>query len=176
LGFLQIGQEIENPFNYDLNDLNLDDFCENIVLELAQVTAHPALNREHFVLPVDHWQTHANDKEKNESSEPLYCPGKWIRPFDPERGQTVDEILVDKQYIPSHEPALRRAQVASFRKFSAELDAKRKMRRKKRSGSGSSRRVAAGEKQAPKRSKSTSDAEESKVGEVPPDFPRSKST
>ncbi|PPQ90098.1 hypothetical protein CVT25_012262 [Psilocybe cyanescens] len=46
LGFLEIGQEIENPFNYDLNDLDLDHFCLCLQRELHEITAHanPDLN------------------------------------------------------------------------------------------------------------------------------------
>ncbi|KAK7046572.1 Bestrophin, RFP-TM, chloride channel-domain-containing protein [Favolaschia claudopus] len=40
LGFLEIGQEIENPFNYDENDLDLDTFCLAIQRELHEITAH----------------------------------------------------------------------------------------------------------------------------------------
>ncbi|KAH8917547.1 UPF0187-domain-containing protein [Atractiella rhizophila] len=41
LGLLSIGQEIENPFGYDLNDLNLDYFCRNIIhREMAELTSH----------------------------------------------------------------------------------------------------------------------------------------
>jgi len=40
LGFLEIGQEIENPFNYDLNDLDLDAFCLSIQRELHEITAY----------------------------------------------------------------------------------------------------------------------------------------
>jgi len=40
LGFLEIGQEIENPFNYDENDLDLDSFCNMISRELHEVTTH----------------------------------------------------------------------------------------------------------------------------------------
>jgi len=40
LGFLEIGQEIENPFNYDLNDLDLDYFCLSIQRELHLITAY----------------------------------------------------------------------------------------------------------------------------------------
>ncbi|KAG5651737.1 hypothetical protein H0H81_007626 [Sphagnurus paluster] len=40
LGFLEIGQEIENPFNYDLNDLDLDHFCLSIQRELHEITAY----------------------------------------------------------------------------------------------------------------------------------------
>ncbi|WVF67305.1 hypothetical protein IAT40_002056 [Kwoniella sp. CBS 6097] len=42
LGFAEIGQEIENPFGYDKNDLNLDFFTHNIIREeLAAITARP---------------------------------------------------------------------------------------------------------------------------------------
>ncbi|THH07752.1 hypothetical protein EW145_g3159 [Phellinidium pouzarii] len=40
LGFMEIGQEIEDPFGYDSNDLNLDEFCAVIQRELAEITAH----------------------------------------------------------------------------------------------------------------------------------------
>lgn len=39
-GFLEIGQEIENPFQYDLNDLDLDYFCLDIQRQLHEITAH----------------------------------------------------------------------------------------------------------------------------------------
>lgn len=37
LGILEIGQEIENPFSYAANDLPLDQFCEDIRLEMEHV-------------------------------------------------------------------------------------------------------------------------------------------
>ncbi|TFK21642.1 UPF0187-domain-containing protein [Coprinopsis marcescibilis] len=40
-GFLEIGQEIENPFNYGLNDLDLDWFCESLKRDLHQITTQP---------------------------------------------------------------------------------------------------------------------------------------
>ncbi|KAJ7093443.1 UPF0187-domain-containing protein [Mycena belliarum] len=49
LGFLEIGQEIENPFNYDLNDLDLDAFCLGIQRELHEVTAHTTPDPTQFV-------------------------------------------------------------------------------------------------------------------------------
>ncbi|KAF8962275.1 Bestrophin, RFP-TM, chloride channel-domain-containing protein [Flammula alnicola] len=49
LGFLEIGQEIENPFNYDLNDLDLDYFCLAIQRELHLITAHTMPNPSDFV-------------------------------------------------------------------------------------------------------------------------------
>ncbi|KAF9525225.1 UPF0187-domain-containing protein [Crepidotus variabilis] len=49
LGFLEIGQEIENPFNYDLNDLDLDYFCQAIQREMHLITAHPAPDPRSFI-------------------------------------------------------------------------------------------------------------------------------
>ncbi|KAF8189307.1 Bestrophin, RFP-TM, chloride channel-domain-containing protein [Pholiota molesta] len=49
LGFLEIGQEIENPFNYDLNDLDLDYFCLAIQRELHLITAHTMPNPSDFI-------------------------------------------------------------------------------------------------------------------------------
>ncbi|KAG0146134.1 hypothetical protein CROQUDRAFT_657763 [Cronartium quercuum f. sp. fusiforme G11] len=40
LGFLRVGEEIENPFGYDLNDLDMDHFCHQIIgPELSEITA-----------------------------------------------------------------------------------------------------------------------------------------
>jgi len=49
LGFLEIGQEIENPFNYDLNDLDLDYFCLAIQRELHLITAHTTPHPSEFL-------------------------------------------------------------------------------------------------------------------------------
>ncbi|TFK67263.1 UPF0187-domain-containing protein [Pluteus cervinus] len=40
VGFLEIGHQIENPFTYDLNDLDLDGFCLSLQRELHEITAH----------------------------------------------------------------------------------------------------------------------------------------
>lgn len=67
LGFLEIGQEIENPFNYDLNDLgtcsfrlgvahvsdrrllDLDYFCLDIQRQLHEITAHTNPDPSEFI-------------------------------------------------------------------------------------------------------------------------------
>jgi putative membrane protein len=49
LGFLEIGQLIENPFNYDLNDLDLDYFCIAIQRELHLITAYPSPSPPDFI-------------------------------------------------------------------------------------------------------------------------------
>ncbi|KAL7424403.1 hypothetical protein Q5752_000085 [Cryptotrichosporon argae] len=41
VGFAEIGSEIENPFGYDRNDLNLDLFVQQVRDELARITARP---------------------------------------------------------------------------------------------------------------------------------------
>ncbi|KIY66221.1 UPF0187-domain-containing protein [Cylindrobasidium torrendii FP15055 ss-10] len=53
LGFLEIGQEIENPFNYDENDLDLDGFCLSIQRELQEITAHSSPDPRSFIFT--HW-------------------------------------------------------------------------------------------------------------------------
>ncbi|WRT70022.1 uncharacterized protein IL334_007015 [Kwoniella shivajii] len=50
LGFAEIGSEIENPFGYDKNDLNLDFFTNNIIKEeLAAITARPFTGPEEWI-------------------------------------------------------------------------------------------------------------------------------
>lgn len=50
VGFAAIGAEIENPFGYDKNDLNLDFFCHQIInQELAAITARPFPPPEEWV-------------------------------------------------------------------------------------------------------------------------------
>ena len=36
-GLLSLGEEIEDPFGYDRNDLNLDFFCQDIVSVLLRL-------------------------------------------------------------------------------------------------------------------------------------------
>ncbi|RXW16477.1 hypothetical protein EST38_g9381 [Candolleomyces aberdarensis] len=49
LGFLEIGQEIENPFKYAVNDLDLDYFCLDIQRQLHEITAHTNPDPSEFV-------------------------------------------------------------------------------------------------------------------------------
>ncbi|KAJ6481054.1 Bestrophin, RFP-TM, chloride channel-domain-containing protein [Mycena sanguinolenta] len=48
-GFLEIGQEIENPFGYDGNDLDVDGFCLAIQRELHEITAHTTPDPTQFI-------------------------------------------------------------------------------------------------------------------------------
>jgi len=71
LGFLEIAQEIENPFNYDLNDLDLDGFCLALQRELHEITAHPNFDPSEF------------------------CYNTWNQPFAPSDRRTAEEIVRD---------------------------------------------------------------------------------
>ncbi|KAI0367174.1 UPF0187-domain-containing protein [Pilatotrama ljubarskyi] len=71
LGFLEIGQEIENPFNYDMNDLDLDSFCLTIQRELHEITAHTCPDPEDYVFTA------------------------WNQPFAPGDRRTAEEMMSD---------------------------------------------------------------------------------
>ena len=42
LGIAAIGREIEDPFGADVNDLDLDRYCQNLQYDLSLMTARPA--------------------------------------------------------------------------------------------------------------------------------------
>ncbi|KAG8695235.1 hypothetical protein FRC09_009284, partial [Ceratobasidium sp. 395] len=58
-GFLAAGEEIENPFGTDKNDLDLDSFCNVIQAELVALTSRPSTNHAVWVLT-----------RKNETDDP----------------------------------------------------------------------------------------------------------
>ncbi|KZP04173.1 UPF0187-domain-containing protein [Athelia psychrophila] len=74
LGFLHIGGEIENPFNYDENDLDLDHFCLMIQRELNQVCAHTSPLPSTFIY------------------------SEWNQPFAPADRRTAAEIVSDVEH------------------------------------------------------------------------------
>jgi len=74
LGFLEIGQQIENPFEYDANDLDLDQFCLMIQRELHQITAHSSPDPSTFVLST------------------------WNQPFAPADRRTAEEMVADVEH------------------------------------------------------------------------------
>ncbi|KAF1992180.1 UPF0187-domain-containing protein [Aulographum hederae CBS 113979] len=49
LAIAHIGQEIENPFGDDVNDLPLDAFCKQLAAEIDVIAATPAPKQEEFV-------------------------------------------------------------------------------------------------------------------------------
>jgi putative membrane protein len=100
VGFLEIGQEIENPFNYDDNDLDLDGFCLSVQRELAEITAHVAPSHEEFVFT------------------------GWNQPFAPADRRTAQEIVADvgHDYHNKEEGtrALQRTMLRSWREVDAQ--------------------------------------------------------
>ncbi|KAJ4348587.1 uncharacterized protein N0V89_009965 [Didymosphaeria variabile] len=49
LGFASIGREIENPFGHDVNDLPLDDFCNQLAVDIDIIAATAPKDAETFV-------------------------------------------------------------------------------------------------------------------------------
>ncbi|KAF9450845.1 UPF0187-domain-containing protein [Macrolepiota fuliginosa MF-IS2] len=80
-GFLAAGEEIENPFGYDKNDLNLDHFTNIIREELKAVTSTPPPDPSHWAFVPGNDLVFAN----NEGDERI-PPSEWVK-----RGP--DEIL-----------------------------------------------------------------------------------
>ncbi|GLB39223.1 putative bestrophin, RFP-TM, chloride channel [Lyophyllum shimeji] len=99
LGFLEIGQEIENPFNYDLNDLDLDHFCLHLQRELHEITAYTHPDPSTFVYSM------------------------WNQPFAPSDRRSAADLIHAEQYTLPHnkdgpEPGLasiRRTLINSWR-------------------------------------------------------------
>ncbi|KAJ6582393.1 UPF0187-domain-containing protein [Mycena capillaripes] len=71
LGFLEIGQEIENPFGYDENDLDLDGFCLGIQRELHEITAHTTPDPTQFIF------------------------SSWNQPFAPADRRSAEELTMN---------------------------------------------------------------------------------
>jgi hypothetical protein len=95
LGFLEIGQEIENPFEYAENDLDLDGICMGIQRELAEVTAHTCPEPDAYVFTA------------------------WNQPFAPADRRTAQEIVEDASHDYHHRAAglahMRRTLLKSWR-------------------------------------------------------------
>ncbi|KAL4257470.1 Voltage-dependent anion channel-forming protein YneE/VCCN1/2-like protein [Pleurotus pulmonarius] len=82
LGFLEIGQEIEDPFGYDANDLDVDGFCLHIEREIHEITAH------HCPTP------------------DVFAFSPWNQPFAPADRRTAETLLknpTQKYTVPDHD-------------------------------------------------------------------------
>ncbi|KAJ3878703.1 hypothetical protein F5051DRAFT_439487 [Lentinula edodes] len=67
LGFLAAGEEIEQPFGYDDNDLDLDMFCQEIIhVDLENLKRTPCLNA---YLPQAHKLTHKHSMTVTEAAD-----------------------------------------------------------------------------------------------------------
>ncbi|KAI5824652.1 UPF0187-domain-containing protein [Schizophyllum commune Tattone D] len=73
-GFLVAGEEIENPFGYDKNDLNLDHFTSNIIRnELRAITASPPPDPAHWAFVPQ------NDLLFTMNTNERVTPDEWLR-------------------------------------------------------------------------------------------------
>lgn len=71
-GFLVAGEEIENPFGYDKNDLNLDHFTHNIIrVELNALTSRPPPD-------MSDWAFNPENKNIFGGIEPGVSPQEWM--------------------------------------------------------------------------------------------------
>ncbi|KAF7364911.1 hypothetical protein MVEN_00361600 [Mycena venus] len=84
-GFLVAGEEIENPFGYEKNDLNLDHFTHNIIRnELRAITSAPAPNPDRWRLtPLSSLQVFSPENDLLFASDMEHDervgPNEWVR-------------------------------------------------------------------------------------------------
>ncbi|CAE6426976.1 unnamed protein product [Rhizoctonia solani] len=72
-GFIVAGEEIENPFGYDKNDLNLDHFCRNIIhAELMAITSVPVPDPKEWAFVKE------NDCVFG-TAGPIRTPEEWVK-------------------------------------------------------------------------------------------------
>ncbi|KAJ7171113.1 Bestrophin, RFP-TM, chloride channel-domain-containing protein [Mycena filopes] len=75
-GFLVAGEEIENPFGYDKNDLNLDHFTHNIIRnELRAITSASAPEPDRWIFSAENDLLFAADPDRDER----VGPAEWVR-------------------------------------------------------------------------------------------------
>ncbi|KAJ7910493.1 Bestrophin, RFP-TM, chloride channel-domain-containing protein [Mycena leptocephala] len=75
-GFLVAGEEIENPFGYDKNDLNLDHFTHNIIRnELRAITSSAPPLPDRWIFSPENDMLFATDVERDER----VGPNEWVR-------------------------------------------------------------------------------------------------
>ncbi|KAF8347412.1 Bestrophin, RFP-TM, chloride channel-domain-containing protein [Amanita rubescens] len=92
-GFLVAGEEIENPFGYDKNDLNLDHFTHNIIRnELRAVTSAPPPDPADWVFSPENDLTFSSNYETSERITPeMWMNGHYSSLLDALR---ADEPII----------------------------------------------------------------------------------
>lgn len=74
-GFIVAGEEIENPFGFDRNDLNLDHFTHNIIrAEMASITAVPVPDPKDWCFRPDN-----NSLFSNDGKQKTLEPELWVK-------------------------------------------------------------------------------------------------
>lgn len=75
VGFLVAGEEIENPFGYERNDLNQDYFTHHIIrAELASITSVPVPNPTEWCFRPDNDSLFSNDGKQR-----TLAPETWVK-------------------------------------------------------------------------------------------------
>ncbi|KAF8880641.1 UPF0187-domain-containing protein [Infundibulicybe gibba] len=79
-GFLAAGEEIENPFGYDKNDLNLDHFTHNIIRnELRAITSTPPPDPAHWAFAPENDLVFGLAPAPGGGENERVTPGEWIK-------------------------------------------------------------------------------------------------
>ncbi|TFK68071.1 UPF0187-domain-containing protein [Pluteus cervinus] len=88
-GFLTAGEEIENPFGYDKNDLNLDHFTHNIIrTELRAITSTAAPDPTNWAFSPENNLLFASNAHEDER----VSPEEWLRRGYPEMQRQLSRI------------------------------------------------------------------------------------
>ncbi|KAF7297823.1 hypothetical protein MKEN_01406100 [Mycena kentingensis (nom. inval.)] len=75
-GFMVAGEEIENPFGYDKNDLNLDHFTANIIRsELRAITSAAAPDPDRWIFAAENDMLFVSDVQHDER----VGPDAWVK-------------------------------------------------------------------------------------------------
>ncbi|KAM0425716.1 hypothetical protein ACHAPT_008963 [Fusarium lateritium] len=104
LGLLFIGQEIENPFGHDVNDLPLETFCDQIAADMDIIASFDARQADTFLLSKDSlplhpvsgaspevWMDRSVDKLRQAIKEKPRTIFEWRRARGRKGGKGVEE-------------------------------------------------------------------------------------
>jgi len=105
-GFVVAGEEIENPFGFDRNDLNLDHFTENIIrVELASISAVPVPDPAKWVFDDGNDAVFARHRDDKVS---MLAPEIWVsqgpKKIIAQLGKDVDDLVEDLQQPKKEQP------------------------------------------------------------------------
>ncbi|KAG8723711.1 hypothetical protein FRC09_002049, partial [Ceratobasidium sp. 395] len=95
-GFLAAGEEIENPFGYDKNDLNLDHFCRNIIhAELLAITSVPVPDPNEWAFVRDNDCVFGTDA-------PAQSPNEWLRKGERAMRDALERAPIGRPSVAAH--------------------------------------------------------------------------
>ncbi|KEY72454.1 hypothetical protein S7711_05129 [Stachybotrys chartarum IBT 7711] len=101
LGLLMIGEEIENPFGTDVNDLNLESYCTQIAAEMDIIAAYEKRDPDSFMLDVNNmplypvstapmsvWMARGEEKLREAIKNKPKTTFQWRQNRDSSKGST----------------------------------------------------------------------------------------